>query len=257
MVYRTGDLHGECLRFNTSAFPDQRNMRKKDIVIVCGDFGLIWRQSSGADERYWLDWLNDKPFTTLFVDGNHENFTRLNSDEFPTVDLFKGKAQQIRPSIYRLLRGQIYEIEGKTFFAFGGASSHDCEDGILDPEAFPSDKAFEAEYHRWRTERRRFRVKGVSWWPEEMPSEEEMESGIKALESVNYEVDYVITHCLPQDAVSVLSNCTFYPDRLTMYFNDLLHRGLRFQEWICGHYHCDQRVMGKFRVLYQDIERFL
>lgn len=258
MVHVTGDMHGEFLRFNTSAFPEQRDMNKEDVVIICGDFGGIWRQKEGSEERYWLGWLDDKPFTTLFVDGNHENFTRLNSDEFPTVDLFGAEAQRIRPSIYRLLRGQVYEIQGKRFFTFGGASSHDTEDGILDPKSFESKEAFEKEYNRWYMEGRRFRVKGISWWPEEMPSEEEMERGIKALESVNHEVDYVITHCLPHDVAAVLSGCTFFPDRLTLYFNDLLNRGgLHFSRWMCGHYHCDRTVMGKFRVLYRDIDRLL
>lgn len=256
MVYDTGDTHGEFLRFNGSSFPDQRKMSKKDFVIINGDFGGIWRQHEGPEECYWLDWMNEKSFTTLFVGGNHENYTRLNSDEFPMVELLGGKAQRIRPSIYRLLNGQIYEIEGKRFFTFGGAASHDIEDGILDPETFESMEAFEKEYRLWNAQHREFRVKGVSWWPEEMPGEEEMECGIKALESVNYEVDYVVTHCLPHDVASVLSGCTFYPDRLTLYFNQLLHR-LHFTRWLCGHYHCDRTVMGKFRVFYQDIERIL
>ena len=97
-----------------------------------------------------------------------------------------------------------------------------------------------------------FRVKGYSWWPEELPSEAEMEKGRKALEAVNYEVDYVITHCLPHDVAFALSG-TYYPDRLTLFFNDLLHRGLHFDRWYCGHYHCDRTVMGKFNVLYREI----
>ena len=32
-----------------------------------------------------------------------------------------------------LMRGQIYEISGKTFFTLDGARSHDMKDGILDP----------------------------------------------------------------------------------------------------------------------------
>ena len=31
------------------------------------------------------------------------------------------------------MRGQVFEIEGKTFFTMGGAASHDIQDGILDP----------------------------------------------------------------------------------------------------------------------------
>ena len=45
-----------------------------DYVIICRDFGT-WNDSPRA--RHWLDWLNEKSFTTLFVDGNHSNFDRL------------------------------------------------------------------------------------------------------------------------------------------------------------------------------------
>ena len=257
MIYLTGDTHGEFLRFNTTSFPEQEQMTKQDVVIVCGDFGGVWSQHPGQEERYWLDWLNDKSFTLLWCDGNHENFARLYNDEFPIVDLYSGKAQQIRPSIYRLLRGEVYEIQGKKFFTFGGAQSHDIDDGILDPDDYDDPLEFQSVYRWWRMEGRMFRVKDVSWWPEELPSEAEMEKGRKALEAVNYEVDYVVTHCLPHDVASVLSRCTFYPDRLTLYFNDLLHRGLHFDHWYSGHYHTDQTVMGKFHVLYRDIQRVL
>ena len=166
MIYLTGDTHGEFLRFNAKSFPEQEQMTKQDVVINCGDFGGVWRQQSGQEERYWLDWLNAKSFTLLWCDGNHENFSRLNSNEFPIVDLYGGKAQQIRPSIYRLLRGEVYEIQGKKFFTFGGARSHDIDDGILDPDDYDDPQEFQSVYRRWRMEGRMFRVK----WPRQAVS---------------------------------------------------------------------------------------
>jgi hypothetical protein len=70
------DLSGPQIRcrFNTDIFPEQKDMTKDDYVIVCGDFG-IWDDSKR--KRYWLKWLDEKPFTTLFVDSNHENFDLL------------------------------------------------------------------------------------------------------------------------------------------------------------------------------------
>lgn len=50
-------------------------MTKDDYVIICGDFGGVWDE--GKMETVLLDWLDSKSFTTLFVDGNHENFDRL------------------------------------------------------------------------------------------------------------------------------------------------------------------------------------
>ena len=79
MIYITGDCHGEFNKFSTAAFPEQKQMTKKDIVIVCGDFGGIWDTDKNSQhESYWLKWLDEKPFTTVFVDGNHENFSRRN-----------------------------------------------------------------------------------------------------------------------------------------------------------------------------------
>lgn len=46
-------------------------------MIVCGDFGLIWDMKPSRAEEYWMKWLSEKPWITLFVDGNHENFDRL------------------------------------------------------------------------------------------------------------------------------------------------------------------------------------
>lgn len=46
-------------------------------MIICGDFGGIWDGSEA--EQQVLDWLENRPFTTLFVDGNHENFDLLHT----------------------------------------------------------------------------------------------------------------------------------------------------------------------------------
>lgn len=42
MIYITGDCHGNFERFNSSIFPEQNEMTKKDYVIICGDFGGVW-----------------------------------------------------------------------------------------------------------------------------------------------------------------------------------------------------------------------
>ena len=46
-------------------------------------------------------------------------------NEFQRVDFFGGKAHKISEKIYHLIRGEIYNIDGRKIFAFGGASSHD------------------------------------------------------------------------------------------------------------------------------------
>nr|WP_316613361.1 metallophosphoesterase [uncultured Ruminococcus sp.] len=113
MIFVTGDCHGEFQKLSTAAFPEQREMTKDDIVIICGDFGAIWDCDGVSNaEKYWLNWLDEKPFTTVFVDGNHENFDRLNS-EFEVVDFHGGKAHKLNDSVYHLMRGEIFDFEGK------------------------------------------------------------------------------------------------------------------------------------------------
>ena len=131
MVWATGDTHGGFQRFTRENFPEQAGMTKDDYVIVAGDFGGIW--DGGEGEQKELDWLENLPFTVLFVSGNHENYDLL--AEYPVEEWHGGKVQKIRPHVIHLMRGQVFELEGYTFFTMGGASSHDIGDGILEPDA--------------------------------------------------------------------------------------------------------------------------
>ena len=256
MIFVTGDTHADFKRFNTRNFPYQREMSKDDTVIVLGDFGGVWDYlGEMTDECYRLDWLNNAPFTTMYVDGNHENFDRYYSDEYPVVDFYGGKAHKIRDSVYHLMRGHVFNIEGNKFFAMGGAKSHDIRGGIFDTANYPTEDEAMAEYDKWRAEGREFRINHFSWWEEEIPSQEEMDLGKANLEANHYEVDYVISHCLPQ---SVACAAGFMePDPLTNYFDDLLNSGLKFKRWYCGHYHREKVVWGKFIIKYWEIERIV
>ena len=188
MIFCTGDIHGDPRRFSVDRFPEQKEMTRDDFVIILGDFGLVW--SNSKDEKYWLDWLDDKPFTTLFVDGNHENFDLLYT--YPVVDYHGGKAHKIRDNVYHLMRGYVFDIDGKTFFTFGGARSHDISDGILDPMAFDDTEEFKKLYHSFQKHGKMFRVKGFSWWEQEMPNDEELERGRQSLkEKIHFiEISY-------------------------------------------------------------------
>ena len=138
MIYITGDTHQniDISKLNTKNFPEQKELTKSDYVIICGDFGMVWNNSK--EEMYWRKWLEKKNFTTLFIDGNHENYELLN--EFPVIEKFGGKVQEIGKDIFHLMRGEIYTIDGKTFFCMGGAES--------------TDKVY--------------RIEHISWWKEEI-----------------------------------------------------------------------------------------
>ena len=98
-------------------------------MVVAGDFGGLWDGSQ--KDQYWLDWLNKKPFTTLFVDGNHENFDLLNT--LPEKEWNGGRSMLCGSMSCTVMRGQVFNFGGLTWFTMGGAASHDIQDGILDP----------------------------------------------------------------------------------------------------------------------------
>lgn len=250
MIYVTGDIHGVPVRLSSKNFPEQKEMTKDDYVIICGDFGLVWdRFGENADEKYWLDWLDKKPFTTLFVSGNHENFNRL--EKYPIEEWNGGKVQRIRPSVIHLMRGEIFEIDGQKIFAFGGASSHDIDDGILDF----NDIDFYEQVRKLRKQGKwMYRVKDISWWEQELPTEEEMQYGLKNLTLHHNEVDFIISHCAPQQVASVYSRGCYKADILTEYFN-IVAETVKFKKWLFGHYHDNQQIMQKFIMLYEQIIR--
>ena len=251
MIFITGDCHGDWSRFAEEYFYEQKEMTRDDIVICCGDFG-IWYDTDY--ERASLDWLGEKGFTICFVDGNHENFDKLEGGIFPEINFCGGKAHKIKENIYHLERGYVFNFQGQKFFCFGGASSHDIKDGILDENDFDSHADFSDKVSQFTRERKEFRINHWTWWEREMPSEEEMQRGIKSLEMNNWNVDFVITHCAPQSVASVMSNGFYKPDILTMYFNGLLNR-LKFNKWFFGHYHDNKAIMSKFIEVYDQIIR--
>ena len=102
-IFITGDTHGDFSRLLPAAFHEQRDLTKEDYLIICGDFGGVW--DGGDAEQQWLDWLETRSFTTLFVSGNHENFDLLRS--YPIGQWHGGLVQAIRPSVLHLMRRQL------------------------------------------------------------------------------------------------------------------------------------------------------
>lgn len=244
MIYFTGDTHGNFDRLSFRNFPAGRELTKDDYLIVLGDFGAIWDAGeSTKEEKYNLKWLENRPFTILFLDGNHENFDRLN--EFPVKTWHGGKIHEISPSIYHLMRGEIYDIEGYSFFVFGGARSHDIGDGILEPD--------DPRLKRWRKEGRHFRINHVSWWEQEMPTREEMEYAVANLDKHGNKVDYILTHCPTSTMAEKLGYHDF--DQLTS-FLEFVHRTTEFKMWYFGHMHTDIFMPEeKAKGMYKRIQR--
>ena len=226
MIYLTGDIHGG--RRLPDRLKDCNYLTEKDILIVLGDFGLIFAPEQTEEEDYWLRWLANKPWKTLFLDGNHENHIRLN--EYPEVVCYGSAAREIiENKIYYLERGNVYTIEDKKIFIMGGATSIDSY----------------------------LRTMYVDWWPEENISSADMTNAYFNLERYNFKVDYVLTHAAPEDiAEIVLKNGL----NVTNIYNDLNAKALsvilsdiKFKKWYFGHYHIDYKVNNLFQCLYTSI----
>ena len=229
MIYITGDTHGDHVRFTENNMGDNE-WTSEDYLIVCGDFGYIFRNNES--EKEFLNYLETKPYTICFCDGNHENFPAIYS--YPEEEWNGGRIHRIRKNIVHLMRGQVYEIENKTFFVFGGAYS--------------IDKA-------WRAE-------GVSWWPEEQPTKEEFSIGIRNLEKYNFNVDYIITHTAPQAIIERLIERQPWHIRASFKMNhqenklmgdlgEILYK-TNFHHWYFGHWHFDQ-TDEKYTAVYFDV----
>ena len=121
------------------------------------------------------------------------------------------------------MRGQIYDVEGLSFFVMGGARSS----GINQ------------------------RRKGISWWPEEEPSQNEYQEAFRNLEEHNCQVDVILTHELPTKQLKELAP---YQDayELTDFLNSV-RKGVEYQKWYCGHHHVDKGLSENIWVMYDDI----
>jgi hypothetical protein len=249
MIWITGDIHGDPQkRLSLRCFPEGKTLTKNDYVIIAGDFGCIWDyRGESKQEKYNLDWLENLPFSVLFVDGNHENFSRLN--EYPVKSWKGGRVHVIRPHVLHLMRGYVFNIEGKRFFTFGGAASHDIQDGVLDPV---KDKKLIKEWQNDYT--KMFRVLNVSWWAEEMPNHKEMERGLKNLEKAGNKVDFIVTHSPSTSNLMVLGRGMFKADVLSDYLEQIKQKA-KYTRWISGHMHVNAQIFAEDIIIYEQIIR--
>jgi hypothetical protein len=251
MIYVTGDTHKNFHRLTNGNFPECQGMTKDDYLIILGDFGGVWNKEEDGEEKFWFNWLEERPFTTLFIDGNHENFDRLL--KYPEKEWHGGIVNEIRPSVLHLKRGYVFNIDGRKCFAFGGARSHDIQDGILE--------VGDDRIKKWRKDySRMFRINHVSWWKEEEPSKEEMDLGIKTLEENNWNVDFVFTHECPTSDLFQLyhfldkSGLPVESYELTNYLEEIKVK-LNYKKWFFGHHHDNRAIDDKDLLLYEQIIR--
>lgn len=231
-IFLTGDTHGgesgDMKKINSREWPKGNNLSKSDYLIILGDFGFVWGGKSRKRDLHVQKWLKEKPWTTLVIDGNHENHDLLGQLE--TKEMFGNRVGVINDSIFLLKRGEIYNINEKSFFCMGGAESIDKEHREL----------------------------GITWWPQEIPSYREMDKGLESLSKYKWEVDYILTHTCPnsigQTFISMqrpgenMLRCPVgnYLDHI---YKD---QSVSYKKWFFGHWHSDWDY-EKFSMLYQRV----
>lgn len=195
MIYFLSDPHGDINFSGLKKYIDIAT--DEDLLIVLGDIGLNF-ENTDANRRFDEYFLSaDK--NIAFVDGNHENFEYINS--FPEEEWNGGTVHRLTPHIVHLKRGNIFTVNGKTFFVFGGCKSSP----------------------KWKE-------MGL-WYFGEEPSDDEIALAHANLQKHNFSVDYILTHKYElncnQDAVADKLN------DLTQFIED----NVKYQKWYAGHWH--------------------
>lgn len=225
-VFITGNLHGKLGfdKLTDSNFVVQKELTSNDNLIVLGDFGLIWDEN--IEDELLLDKLANKKFNILFVDGAHENFDLLN--KYEVVELYGAKAHKIRDNIYHLIRGEIYTIAGKKYLAFGGGESLD----------------------------KNFRLEGISYWKEEIPSKEDWANLKANLEKNNNFIDYILTYTPPSDDLKIigaeLGHNLGKGNEISQNLQ-LCLSGVKYKKWYHSYYHLDSEITRKHINVYKKI----
>lgn len=225
-VFVTGNLHGklDMEKLSLDSFPEQKELLADDNLIIVGDFGLIWDEN--IEDEMILDELATRNFKILFVDGAHENFDLLN--KYEVVELYGGKAHKIRNNIFHLMRGEVYTISGKKYAVFGGGESID----------------------------KNYREKGISYWEEEIPSNEEWSNLLNNLNKYNNYVDYVLTYTPPSSDLRMigaeLGKNIGKGSEININLQSLSEK-IKYKKWIHSYYHLDLELSRKHISVYSEI----
>lgn len=189
--------------------------------------GICW-DDNRIGMNYALTDLAKKKFTILFLDGNHENFNIL--DSYAEEEWRGGKIHRLSENVFHLVRGSVFNLEGKKFAVIGGGDS--------------IDKAY--------------RTPQISWWPQEQITQEDIEKMKMELAAVNYKVDYVLSHTCPHSVLDkyfrLLCDGT---DKLhtksEFMLDELLDLNFSFSHWLFGHFHKNIMLDDKFVCFYDRI----
>ena len=154
-----------------------------------------------------------------------ENFSLLNG--YGVSEWNGGKVHKIYDNLYHLMRGQIYNIDGKSVFTMGGGESPDID----------------------------IRSENDGWSRDEIPSQDELLEGAKNLEKHGFSVDIVVTHEPPTRIKGFLQLKDYDMLRVTAlnaYFEELSD-SCKFSKWFFGSMHVDKYISGTHIAVFKNI----
>jgi predicted phosphodiesterase len=203
----SGDTHGD----NDIDKIRRFGWEEDDVLIQLGDFGGIWYGKRNDWEQKIFDFYSSLGITIFFVPGNHENFDRLFSDEFPFVSErhIDKPVKQIDKCVY-MLDDDIYTINDKVFATYYGGTS--------------IDKAY--------------RIPHRSWWSQELHSDHKFRDVYRKYNGKK--VNYFISHAgsLRLKEKLKFNHHSYESDKAEMEIEKLLSV-MRYDFHLCGHYHED------------------
>ena len=218
MIYVTGDTHGDIERFSERSI---KRLKKDDTLIILGDFGFVWQ--GGEEEEKNLEFLRSRKFNILFLDGTHENMDRLS--KYPEEEFCGGRVRSLGDNLKQLMRGEIYEIEGKSIFTLGGGQSDDLE-----------------------IEMRR---ENKTWWPSELPSNEEIDAARDKIKAKK-EVDFILTHVPPHKIATSITGEDKEPSRLGQFLDEIMY-SVKYKNWYFGCHHIDRKLTRTHYAVYRRV----
>lgn len=198
MIFVTGDIHGDRTRFKAAK---KAGIKKGDTLLVCGDFGFVWDNSPA--EKKFLRWIGKRRYNILFVDGYNDNTAALM--EYPEEVHCGGKVKAISGNLKMMMRGEVFYIEDKVIFAFGGGDSQEREHTT----------AMDAL---------------------KLPTTEEMQNGFDNLDRTANKVDVIITYDAPAKLKLFINMDSNELTHLHQYLEDI-KASTSFKHWYFGKYH--------------------
>ena len=248
MLYCNGDVHGKVIeRFSFRQNPALKKLINKDIIFILGDFGQPFGPSTYKEAEYIFNFLDKKPWTTIVIGGNHDDYDYWQS--CPQVKIFGGKARQAQFygklfSVFFVDEITILDIEQQHILCIPCAESHDA-DNLLDPK----NSMFKHKRQLLKRQNKWFRVIGQSWWPQEKMNVQKNAEFIE--HHMNEHFDFILTHDAPA-LINSWFKRTNEPGRRQstagQLFLEELRQSLDFDCWLHGHFHFD----GTWNIIYDN-----